>query len=219
LPALLADMIDDCIDRAKALRAWKEYERAGRYWKELFPNRTLGEIVPGDIERYMAKRISEVAPATVNRSLSFLRRVFNVAIADGLAESNPVRGIKFFKENNTRVRFLRPEEEAQLAAELQPDDWALVEVALNTGLRRGEQFGLRWEHIDFGTGLLTVPRSNHGGSRRVPMNDTVRGHPPGALQPPEESLGVPQRNWRDSAGRQELHEPRFRSGRPKGGPR
>ena len=84
------------------------------------------------------------------------------------------RPVKFFEENNVRVRFLRPEEEARLAAEMQPEDWVVVEIALYTGLRRGEQFGLRWDHVDFGTGLLTVPRSKHGETRRVPMNDTVR---------------------------------------------
>ena len=54
----------------------------------------------------MAQRSQEVAPATINRALSFLRRVFNVAIADGKADRNPVRAVKFFKENNERVRFL-----------------------------------------------------------------------------------------------------------------
>jgi integrase len=72
------------------------------------------------------------------------------------------------------VRFLTDEEEARLAAELPAADWGLVTVALHTGLRQGEQFTLRWEHVDFGTGILTVPRAKSGEARRVPMNDTVR---------------------------------------------
>src|SRR5262249_27155579 len=84
------------------------------------------------------------------------------------------RPVKFFKENNVRLRFLRPEEEARLAAEMQPEDWVVVEIALYTGLRRGEQFGLRWAHVVFGPRLATVPLSKHGEARRVPMNDTVR---------------------------------------------
>ena len=71
------------------LGAFTEYERAGRYWKDALPGRTLAHIVPGDIARYMAQRSQEVAPATINRALSFLRRVFNVAIADGKADRNP----------------------------------------------------------------------------------------------------------------------------------
>src|SRR5262245_46888410 len=80
----------------------------------------------------------------------------------------------FAKENNQRVRFLSEDEEARLRAALPDDAWPLVAVALHTGLRRSEQFGLRWEHVDFATGILTVPCSKHGTARRVPMNDTVR---------------------------------------------
>ena len=87
--------------RARNLRAFTEYERAGRYWKDALPGRTLAHIVPGDIARYMAQRSQEVAPATINRALSFLRRVFNVAIADGKADRNPVRAVKFFKRTTS----------------------------------------------------------------------------------------------------------------------
>ena len=171
---LLADMIDDYLARATNLRAASEYERYGRYWKTALRGHTLAQIVPGDIERYIVKRLQGAAPATVNRELSFLRRVFNVAIADGKAERNPLRGVRFLKENNQRVRFLTDDEEAALRKELSADHWRFVVVALHTGLRRGEQFGLRWEHVDFANGILTVPRSKHGEVRRVPMNTLVR---------------------------------------------
>jgi integrase len=110
----------------------------------------------------------------VNRELAFLRRVFNVAIEDQKVDINPVRPKAFFRENNQRVRFLTNDEEARLRAALDPSHWPLVAVAIHTGLRRSEQFHLRWEHVDFANGILTVPRSKHGGARRVPMNDTVR---------------------------------------------
>jgi len=171
---LLADMIDDVLTRGKHLRALAEYERAGRYWKATFPGRTLAQITPGDVERYIARRAQDVAPATVNRELSFLRRVFNLALADDKVERNPLRKVRFFKENNQRVRFLTDEEEARLRAAIGETDWPFVAVALHTGLRRAEQFHLRWAHVDFGTGILTVPRSKHGEARRVPMNDAVR---------------------------------------------
>lgn len=59
--------------------------------------------------------------------------------------------------------------------ELGPEEWDIVRVALCTGLRQSEQFGLRWEHVDFRTGFLTVPLSKHGQFRRVRMNETVVG--------------------------------------------
>ena len=49
-----------------------------------------------------------------------------------------------------------------------------AEPVHHTGLRRGEEFGLQWEHVDFTAGVVTIPRSKSGEARRVPMNDTVR---------------------------------------------
>ncbi len=173
---LLADMIDDYLDRVKGkLRSYRECKRAGKNWKAALPGKTLRQIQPGDIERAVAKRAAEVSPATINRSLAFLKRVFNVAIADGCVEQNPVRKVKLFKENNARVRFLTAEEETTLFTKLEDTDQGMVLVALHTGFRQAEQFGLRWEHVDFATGIMTVPRSKSGETRRVPMNDIVRG--------------------------------------------
>jgi integrase len=159
------------------LRNAHHYAQYASRWEAALGDKPLRGIVAGDVARYVRQRQGDgLAPATINRELAFLRRAFNVAIADDLAEKNPIsrQGVKLFRENNQRVRFLTDEEEAGLAAELPAADWALVAVALHTGLRQGEQFGLRWEDVDFGTGILTVPRAKSGEARRVPMNDTVR---------------------------------------------
>src|SRR5262249_37754918 len=171
----LAEMLDEYLKRIEGrLRSYREYKRYADRWKAALPGRTLRQVLPGDIERHVAARIQKVAPATVNRDLQFLKHVFNVAIADGKADTNPVRAVKLFKENNQRVRFLGEDEEALLRKNIGEDEWPMVAVALLTGLRQAEQFNLRWEHVDFHTGILTVPRSKHGEARRVPMNDTVR---------------------------------------------
>ncbi len=170
----LADMIDDFLARQKdRLRSYRGYERMGKDWKAELPGRSLRQVMPGDIERYVARRIPDVQPATINRHLAFLKRVYSVAIADGKAEQNPVKAVKLLKENNARTRFLSEDEQSKLFEELQPDEQPLVLVALHTGLRRGEQFTLRWEYVDLARRILTVPRSKSGELRRVPLNDEV----------------------------------------------
>jgi len=148
-------------------------QRIGRFIKE-FAGKTLREISIQDVERIKAKLANEVAPGTVNRYLGVLKGLFTKAIEWGKADSNPVKKVKFFKENNARVRYLTGEEEVALIREIPEEHRPIVIVALNTGLRRGELFGLRWENIDFRTGIITIPLSKHGEARHVPMNEVVR---------------------------------------------
>src|SRR5262245_42647239 len=45
-----------------------------------------------------------------------------------------------------------------LRLNLGDQDWPVTALALNTGLRRAELFGLEWEHADFNINVLTIPR-------------------------------------------------------------
>ena len=54
-----------------------------------------------------------------------------------------------------------------------PSVSGLPPLSINTGLRRGEQFNLRWDHVNLANRVLTIPRSKHGGSRHVQLNDTA----------------------------------------------
>jgi len=155
------------------LRAYDEYERHGRVWIERFGHCPLRRIIPLDIQTWATRRREEVEPATVNRELSFLRRVFNVALSNGLIERNPVKSVRFYHEPSGRVRYLGEDEEAKLAAKFSEANWRIIAFAMNTGLRQGEQFGLRWEHVNLTSRVLTIPRSKHGGARHVPLNDTT----------------------------------------------
>jgi len=186
---LLSAMIDDYFARERGrLRHFYKYELFAKVFKAVFRGKTLREMTTGDVDRYIARRrggkLSDVlgedvklckgavAPATINRELAFLRRIFNVAIEDGKAETNPVRSKLFAKKNNSRLRYLANAEEAALRKQLTVAEWSLVAVAIHTGLRQGEQFNLLWDNVDFATGFITVPRSKHGELRRVRMNDT-----------------------------------------------
>lgn len=172
---LLSDFVTEYLANEKhRMRSFRNYERHGKVWSERFAGRTLRSILPIDIERWITRRASGgAAPATINRELSFLRRVFNVAMANDLVERNPFKRIKLLRENNARVRWLTDGEETRLRKEVGDEHWPYVAFALHTGLRQGEQFNLRWEHVDLVNLVLTVPRSKHGEARHVHLNETA----------------------------------------------
>jgi integrase len=79
-----------------------------------------------------------------------------LAVKDGKLTQNPVSGLKFFPEVK-RTRFISNEELGRLMGIMQEPDWKLVAFAIETGLRRGEQFRLRWDQVDLENSVLTLP--------------------------------------------------------------
>src|SRR2546427_832178 len=83
------------------LRNAKHYEQYRVRWNEALKGKSLRQVLHEDVARYVMKRRNAgKAPATINRELAFLRRVFNVAIKNEKADRNPVTADLFFKENN-----------------------------------------------------------------------------------------------------------------------
>ena len=51
---------------------------------------------------------------------------------------------------------------------------SVVIFALNTGLRRGEIFSLRWSEVDWSRNFIHVTNTKTGRSRIVPLNERTR---------------------------------------------
>jgi integrase len=113
------------------------------------------------------------ADATINRHFAFLRHILTLAVQDGLLHRNPVSGVKFFPEAR-RTRFLSDAELNHLQEIMSADDWKIVAFAVETGLRRGEQFQLRWDHVDLENGILTMPLPKGGRTRHVPLSELAK---------------------------------------------
>src|SRR5947199_2894499 len=142
-------------------------------WAREFGTRPLGQITRAEMETWRRKKMTTCRPATINRDLSRLRRMFSLAVEWGLLEESPMQGIKFLRENNARTRYLSLEECQRLIAScMAPHIRAMVSVALHSGMRLGEILNLRWYDLDFSSGFILVRDSKNGESRHVPM-DTI----------------------------------------------
>ncbi|MFZ5877442.1 MAG: tyrosine-type recombinase/integrase [Nitrospirota bacterium] len=90
-----------------------------------------------------------------------------------MLRASPFRQITHLKEPPGKTRFLTDDEIKKLLEKLPAQAKAAVIVALNTGLRREECLGLRWESIDFENRVLTVYKTKSGKARSVPLNDAA----------------------------------------------
>ena len=169
LQAWIARYLDGC----SHLRSYRHQKQYGRWWTSCLGNRLLHELTSEEIAKIQATTIQKCkqAPSTVNRYLSFLRRILNVAIRDGLLLQNPVHGIKFSPEPVGRLRYLSDDEICSLEETMAPEDWLVVAFALETGLRQAEQFKARWEWVNFEARIITIPRSKSGRTRHVALSD------------------------------------------------
>src|SRR5437899_3339096 len=162
--------LERVVSLMKSIRT--ERNRVKRWVKDL-GMRPIGQITRAQIESWRREKMSRCKPATINRDLSRLRHMLNIAVEWELLEESPMQGIKFLRENNARTRYLSLEECQRLIAScMAPHIRAMVSVALHSGMRLGEILNLRWRDLDFASGFILVRDSKNGESRHVPM-DTI----------------------------------------------
>ncbi len=155
-------------------RSWMRDEASLDHLKKFFKGKNLSEITPDLIEKYKLKRAADgVSPATVNRELACLKTLFVKAVEWGKADADPARKIKKLRESKPRERILTVEEMKRLLDAASPEIRPVLIIALNTGMRRGEILGLRWQDVDFVKGFILIEDSKSGRSRKVPMNGLV----------------------------------------------
>ena len=115
--------------------------------------------------RDMAKRGGKdgkpVSPRTVEFPRAVLRRAMNDAVVDRLIEVNPVIGSKTPKKDGKPQHVTWTGEQAQvfLGATAGTRLGPLWQLALATGMRRGELMALAWGCMDLAAGVVSIERS------------------------------------------------------------
>ncbi len=108
-------------------------------------------------------------PATVNRSLSWLRSVLRMA-RDDWQWMDTIPKIRLLAGEVERDRWLTHTEADRLIASCAPHLAALVRYALATGCRASEITGLEWDRVDLDRKTAWLNRTKNGSPRGVPLN-------------------------------------------------
>jgi integrase len=139
-------------------------------------HRTLAKLTSADVATYRDERLKDVAPATVVRELNTLSHAIETALREwGLwLPRNPVKMVRRPSVPQGRKRRLEDGEEERLLAACDrgrtPLLKQLVVLAIETGMRRGEMLGLRWEHVHLAKRIVHLPLTKNGESRDVPLS-------------------------------------------------
>ncbi len=159
-------------------------------WKATdLARRSLAAVRSADVAKLRDEWLKTHKSATVLRRLAVLSHVFTIARKEWGMEGllNPVELIRKPQVSNARTRRistqasspadasgaerrLGDEVERILAATGSDILPAIVRLAIETAMRRGEIVSLRWEHVDLKRRVAHLPSTKNGSSRDVPLS-------------------------------------------------
>ena len=118
----------------------------------------LKALSPAHLQGLYRDRLDAgLSPSTVQRLHAVIHRALKQALRWGLVPRNVSEAVDPPKGQRKEIRPLTPEQVRTLLRTAQGDRLgALYALAITTGLRQGELFGLRWEDVDLEAGKLSV---------------------------------------------------------------
>jgi integrase len=157
----------------------------GWRWDHLRPyfgGMRASEVSTASIEKYKHLRREEekAAPATVNRELATLRRMFNYGKRSTPPRVFAAPHIQMFPENNARKGFVEQADFERMAEEAHWDGlWmqTYIELAYTYGWRRGELLALQVRQVNLTTRTIRLDTgtTKNGEGREVAMTAKVAG--------------------------------------------
>lgn len=162
-------------ERGKALKGRRT--DLNRWEKHLvcIENKRVSELTQFDIES-IKKSMHGRKIATISNTLELLRRILNYGKKFNLCPALSFT-IELPAKNNEVTEYLTPEQAARLQQVL--DEWPrqdiarMVKLAWLTGMRRGEIFKLKVEHIDFQQNIITIVDAKSGRDETIPLGPLV----------------------------------------------
>ncbi len=134
---------------------------SGRMDNHIIPNFghiRVSDFKPSDFREWQTK--TTLNPKTANEVQSLLSQAFDFLVFDDVIERNPMKSVKRMKVERKEVQPFNSDERERILAAL-PEGYArdFYEFAFWTGLRTGEQIGLRWENVDLDRGVVFIRES------------------------------------------------------------
>jgi integrase len=121
----------------------------------------LKALTPAHVRGLYRKKLKAgLSPRTVQYVHVTLHKALKQAVRDGLVRRNATEAVKPPQVRREEIRPLTPEQVKTLFEAAKGDRLeALYVLAVTTGLRQRELFGLKWDDVDMEAGTLQVRRT------------------------------------------------------------
>jgi len=193
----VAEVIDKYIEfelNKKTPKMQKEFLNALNWYKKEIGKLYLASVTPAvliECREKLAQKKKEtpirgqkpretnkpLAPATVNRYMTYMRVVFSYCVNDlDIIDLNPMAKVKKLSEKNERKRFLEAKEIVKLLEKCQKVDYELylcVLIALLASARKSEILNLTWGTADLENKMFYFLDTKNGTDRGTPMHDYI----------------------------------------------
>jgi integrase len=175
---LFRELCDDALAHSKAENSLKQTYELGLRMHQLiedFGSRAADSIRKSEIVAWLTEQAEERhwAPASRNRWQATFSLIFRVGMDNEKIERNPAARIRRKSEGGGRVRFLSDAEETRLRATIEsrfPEYLPHLLLSIHTGMRMSEQYGLRWNQVDFERRQIHLLKTKNGDPRTIPLN-------------------------------------------------
>lgn len=135
-------------------------EQAVKHWTAILGDVPLVKLTPLDVQCALERLPEHLSARSRETYFAILKGALNQAVKWGFLARNPAQGVK---PPRGRLDDVHVWDENQVAAFLQVARhcryYALMYVALATGMRLGELLGLTWDDVDLDRGWIEIRRS------------------------------------------------------------
>ncbi|MGC9381521.1 tyrosine-type recombinase/integrase [Streptomyces sp. MH13] len=114
-----------------------------------FGDRPIVTIRPSEVQAWVKDRSQALAPSTLRVTFAYLVTIMHTAVRDRTIAVNPCAGIKLPEVRRPEIVPLHKDAVHALIEAAPPRHRAMILLAVASGLRQGEVFGLEVDCIDF----------------------------------------------------------------------
>jgi integrase len=201
----LGELIDDALKFVSDHKDKRNYEYKAEIVRKGLGDSIASALTPQMIDDWL-KANSKTA-ATANRYKAFLSLCYREGIANGKLSVNPVRSVRHRKEPKGRQRFLSRAEYDRLYEIISrsfPEHLAEFVVSVHTGMRAGEQYGVKWRQVHLDRKTIELTETKNTEARTVHLNqialDAIKSVKPAHAKPndfvfPRTAEAIDNRAW------------------------